>query len=59
MLSGQDSFIPASEERESLEFFDLWVQASCLHLEIKKHDGKEVDSLAAKSFLKDVLIDTL
>lgn len=59
MLSGQDSFIPASEERASLEFFDLWVQASCLHLEIKKHDGKEVDSLAAKSFLKDVLIDTL
>ena len=26
---------------------------------LKKHDGKEVESLAAKSFLKDVFIDTL
>ena len=59
MLSGQDSFTPASNERASLEFFDFWVQASCLHLEIKKHDRKEVESLAAKSFLKDVFIDTL
>ena len=57
-MQGQQ-FLVLIEARLSIEFFDFWVQASCLHLEIKKHDRKEVESLAAKSFLKDVFIDTL